>query len=183
MQIPITDKNEIKIFVLYLMKNVGVKLDFNNISDIVIQDNIVSYFDFAICFPELVEAGHVIAETNENGVEMYSVSSTGAQVADELSETILSSILSIALQNAKRHLSFQRIGASVDCRSEELPGGKYRIEFEIREKDGGDFRIFVETDSKRKMEQMMMNFKRRPDVVYRGTLALLSGDMNYIFEP
>ena len=111
------------------------------------------------------------------------MSSTGAQVADELSETILSSILSIALQNAKRHLSFQRIGASVDCRSEELPGGKYRIEFEIREKDGGDFRIFVETDSKRKMEQMMMNFKRRPDVVYRGTLALLSGDMNYIFEP
>ena len=183
MQIPITDKNEIKIFVLYLMKNVGVRLDFNNVSDIVIQDNVVSYFDFAICFSELVEAGHVTVETNENGIEMYSVSPTGAQVADELSETLLSSVLSISLQNAKRHLSFQRIGASVDCRSEELPGGKYRIVFEIREKGGGDFRISVDTDSRRKMEQMMLNFKRRPDVVYRGTLALLSGDVNYIFEP
>ena len=183
MQIPITDKNEIKIFVLYLMKNVGVKLDFNNVSDIVIQDNVVRYFDFAICFAELVEAGHVTVEENENGVEMYSVSSTGAQVADELSGSILSNIRDISLQNAKRHLSFQRIGASVDCHSEDLGGGKYRIFFEIREKGGGDFRISVDTDSHRKMEQMMLNFKRRPDVVYRGTLALLSGDVNYIFEP
>ncbi|MBQ9121681.1 MAG: DUF4364 family protein [Clostridia bacterium] len=183
MQIPITDKNEVKIFILYLMKNVGMELDFNNVNDIITQDKVVSYVDFAICFAELVDAGHVIAEKNENGVEMYHVSATGAQVADELSSSLLANIRDISLQNAKRHLSFQRIGASVDCHSEALPGGKYRIVFEIREKGGGDFRISVDTDSEHRMNQMMHNFKRRPDVVYRGTLALLSGDVNYIFEP
>ncbi|MBO5110712.1 MAG: DUF4364 family protein [Clostridia bacterium] len=183
MQIPITDKNEIKIFVLYLMKNVGMELDFNNVSDIVIQDNVVSYFDFAICFAELVEAGHVLVDKNENGVEMYRVSPTGAEVADELSSSILSNIREISLQNAKRHLSFQRIGASVDCHSEDVGDGKYRVTFEIRQKDGGDFRISVMADSKQNRDRMMLNFKRRPDVVYRGTLALLSGDVNYIFEP
>jgi len=183
MQIPITDKNEIKIFVLYLMKNVGVELDFNHVSDIVIQDNVVSYIDFAICFAELVDAGHVLVDRNENGVEMYRVSATGAEVADELSGSILSNIREISLQNAKRHLSFQRIGASVDCHREDLPGGKFRVVFEIREKDGGDFRISVDTSSEREAEQMMMNFRRKPDVIYRGTRALLTGEVNYIFEP
>lgn len=183
MQIPITDKNEIKIFVLFLMKNVGMELDFNHVSDIVTQDNVVSYVDFAICFAELVDAGHVLVSLNENGVEMYQVSATGAEVADELSGSILSSIREISLQNAKRHLSFQRIGASVDCHRESLPGGKYRVVFEIREKGGGDFRISVDAETERLAEQMMMNFRRRPDVIYRGTLALLSGDVNYIFEP
>ena len=60
MQIPITDKNEIKIFVLYLMKNVGVKLDFNNISDIVIQDNIVSYFDFVVCLVSAAQSSEYL---------------------------------------------------------------------------------------------------------------------------
>ena len=55
--------------------------------------------------------------------------------------------------------------------------------FEIREKGGGDFRISVDAETERLAEQMMMNFRRRPDVIYRGTLALLSGDVNYIFEP
>lgn len=183
MQIPIVDKNEIKIFILYLMKNVDSKLDFNNVSEIVVQDGVVTYFDFATCFLELVDAGHVLVEKNENGVEMYSVSPTGAAVADELEESIFSNIREISLRNAKRHLSFQRVGATVECYSEELENGKLRLTCEICEKRGGDFRISVDLDSRAEMELMMLNFKRRPDVVYRGTLALLSGDANYIFEP
>ena len=47
MQAQLKEKNDIKIFILYLMRNIGYPLDFSNINDIVVQDGIVNYFDFA----------------------------------------------------------------------------------------------------------------------------------------
>ena len=46
----LTDKFEIKIFILFLLKNIKEPLEFSMINDIVIQDGYVNYFDFAICF-------------------------------------------------------------------------------------------------------------------------------------
>ena len=45
MQAPLKEKNDIKIFILYLLKNLNYPLDFNTISDIVVQDEFVNYFD------------------------------------------------------------------------------------------------------------------------------------------
>ena len=44
----LTDKFEIKIFILFLLKNIKEPLEFSMINDIVIQDGYVNYFDFAI---------------------------------------------------------------------------------------------------------------------------------------
>ena len=59
MQAPLRDKNDIKIFILYLLKNLKYPLDFNTISDIVVQDEFVNYFDFAECFAELLDSGTI----------------------------------------------------------------------------------------------------------------------------
>jgi len=56
---PLKDKNDIKIFILYLMKNIDYPLDFNTLSDIAVQDEFVSYFDFAECFAQLLDIGTV----------------------------------------------------------------------------------------------------------------------------
>ena len=49
MQAALKDKNDIKIFILYLMRNVGYPLEFENLNDIVVQDGVVGYFDFVEC--------------------------------------------------------------------------------------------------------------------------------------
>ena len=59
MQGQLKEKNDIKIFILYLLRNVGYPLDFGNINDIVLQDGVVGYFDFAECFAVLLDAGNV----------------------------------------------------------------------------------------------------------------------------
>ena len=59
MQAPLKEKNDIKIFILYLLKNLNYPLDFNTISDIVVQDEFVNYFDFAECFAELLDIGNI----------------------------------------------------------------------------------------------------------------------------
>lgn len=86
------DNSFIKLFILYLMKNIGIPLDYNTISEVAIQDEYVGYFDFAQCFAELLDAGHISETKTEDGRVVYSVTETGEHVAEGLSDDIMVSI-------------------------------------------------------------------------------------------
>ena len=47
MSSPLGNKQNITIFVLYLMQNVGYPLDFVTLNDIIMQTDYVAYLDFA----------------------------------------------------------------------------------------------------------------------------------------
>jgi len=183
MQTPIIDKNYVKVFILYLMQNIGYPLDFNTINDVVIQDEFVGYFDFAQCFAELLDAGHVI-ENTENAPPLYSVSETGAHVESELGGNILSVIREKSLKSALKLISFQKKGAKVSCDIDEILSGEggYTVTCSITEREEKTFCASVKIDTKEQAEKIKANFCEHPEVVYRGALALLSGDVNYIFD-
>ena len=42
--------------------------------------------------------------------------------------------------------------------------------------------INIEVDSKNEADNMIINFRKKPEIVFRGMLALVSGERNYIFE-
>ena len=93
MQAALKDKNDIKIFILYLMRNVGYPLEFENLNDIVIQDGVVGYFDFVECFGELLDTGNVREIKGENG-DLYEITEQGKHVSDSL-EGICSDLYAI----------------------------------------------------------------------------------------
>ena len=55
---------------------------FDNINDIVVQDGVVGYFDFADCFAELLDTGNIAEEKDENGC-LYRITDQGIHVADK----------------------------------------------------------------------------------------------------
>lgn len=183
MQIPMVDKNEIKIFILYLMDRIGYPLSCADVCSIMHQENVVSYFDCADCFAELIDMSHVKEEArSESGEALYIVTHTGKQIATELSDTLSPGIKEASYRSAIRHLSFEMRKAAIDCYYNEQPNGKYYVHCEITEKGRKVLDINVEVDSKMEADTMLANFKRKPEIVFRGTLALVSGERNYIFE-
>jgi hypothetical protein len=184
MDIPMTEKRDIKIFILYLMDRIGYKLKLSDVCGIMYQENVVSYFDCAECFTELIDANHIVkvGEDEESGEAYYVVSETGKKIATELNDAISSTIKEASYRSAIRHLSFQRRGAEIDCYSRERENGKYMVHCEIKEHGKLVLDINVETDSQKEAEKMLRNFRQRPEIVFQGTLALVSGDKNYIFE-
>ena len=65
---PIGSMNNVKIFVLYLMRNVNYPLDFVTINEIVMQSDYILYLDLAVAFHEMLDSGLIEeVETNENG--------------------------------------------------------------------------------------------------------------------
>ncbi|MBR3895049.1 MAG: DUF4364 family protein [Clostridia bacterium] len=180
---PIGSMNNVKIFVLYLMRNINYPLDFVTINEIVMQTDYIMYLDFAVAFHEMLD-GELICEegTNERGEPLYAVTSRGAMVAEQLRSDLLPSILDRSLACALRHLDFKRRGITVDCSSEPLGNQTFRVSFIIREKDKILMQTSVNVDSEYRSRQMRENFRERPDVIYRGILALLTGNVNYLFD-
>ncbi len=198
MQAPLKEKNDIKIFILYLLKNLKYPLDFNTISDIVVQDEFVNYFDFAECFAELLDSGTIElirvggetvseATIGKNGRpekkdELYSITENGVIVVEQLQSNLLNMIKEKSLKSAMRLISFKQRGFEVKCNGAEREDGKYDLHCEVIENRESLMEINLVVNDKQRYDQMVYNFNERPEVIYRGVVSLLTGDINYLID-
>lgn len=187
MQAPLKEKNDIKIFILYLLKNLNYPLDFNTISDIVVQDEFVNYFDFAECFAELLDIGNIEQlpakpDEQKNSPDLYRITANGIQVVEQLQSNLLNIIKEKSLKSAMRLLSFKSRGSEVRCSGNKRDDGRYDLVCEVIEKGATLLHLSVIIDTKYQLDKMMYNFNERPEVVYRGIISLLTGDINYLID-
>ncbi len=202
---------QVKVFILYLLEKVGYPLDYNDLATIVIRDGFVDYFDFVTCFHELLEQGHITrlhpdsdtekeknepaartdeseagepAEETETPVQdTFSVSETGRMIARGLADDLLlAAVREKSYISAMRHLSLEKRGAVWNHSIEQLGGGQYLFHCSIRDNEGEAFDLTIRADSFLQATRMRMNFEDKPDVVYRGMIALITGNVNYLFD-
>ncbi|MBR5858726.1 MAG: DUF4364 family protein, partial [Clostridia bacterium] len=101
------NKIDVKVFILYLMNNVGEPLEFTTVNDIVVQDEFVNYFDFALCFSELLEAGQIDEIAIGEGEEpKYVISQNGKETLDSYESSLLPVIRDRALKSAFRLIAY-----------------------------------------------------------------------------
>lgn len=179
----IRDKRNVKIFVLYLMQNINYPLDYIALNDIVMQNDYVMYLDFAESFHEMLDAELIAEECkNDVGDPMYVVTDKGRVVATELHSEILSSILDKSLECALRYLDFKKRGIKVSSKIERREDGRYDVICIIKEKDTVIMQNSVVVDTLNRAKRMEDNFHDHPEVVFKGVMALLSGNINFIFN-
>ena len=177
---PIGSKNNVKIFVLYLLENINYPRDYCSINDIVMQTDYVMYLDFAEAFIEMLDGG-LISSFENNGTTYYEVTDKGRCVAEELNSDLLPSILDKSLAAALRYLDFSRRKIAANCEIVKRDDGRFDVVCEITEKKQMIFHTVLTVDSENRALRMKENFNDRPEVIYRGVTALLAGNMNYLF--
>ena len=180
---PIGSMNNVKIFVLYLMRNINYPMDYVTVNDIVMQTDYIMYLDFAVAFGEMLD-GELICENgkNEAGDVLYSVTQKGAMVAEQLRCDILPSILDQSLTCALRYLDFKQRKVTVDCASERLADRSFDVTVTLKEQGKTILSTTVNVDSEYRARQMRKTFREHPEVVYRGIMALLSGNVDFLFD-
>lgn len=184
MQSQLRDKNDIKIFILYLLRHISYPLDFVSINDIVVQDGYVGYFDFVECFAELLETGNIreLPSEEEGGEETYEITPQGIHVADNLDSRLMSSIREKSLKSALRFLSFRERGAKVKFDYRPLPNGRFEATCIITEKEEELLHVTLTLESSNQLERIRRNFYDKPEVVYKGIMAVLTGEVNYLMD-
>ena len=175
-----TEKFEIKVFILYLLKNLDEALDYDTVSEIVVQDGFVNFFDFADCFGDLVMAGQIDA-LYENDMAVYRISETGRETVSNVETKIYNTVREQALRSAQRLLAHRKDGRVIS--SEMKPCGQgYSIVCSITDKTKTLMNVELYVTEERYANQLRGNFEEKAENVYKGVMALLSGDVNYIFN-
>ena len=183
MSSPLGNKQNIKIFVLYLMQNVGYPMDFVTINDIIMQTDYVAYLDFAETFSKLEESELIArAGANDRGEPTYTVTGKGRTVVESFQGDILPSILEESLTCALRYLDFSRRGTKATCKITPNPAGGYDVTCALTEQDVTLLSITLWADTHARADLMEAQFRRSPENIYRATLALMSGKVNYLFD-
>lgn len=178
---PLKKKDDIKIFILYLLHNLSRPLEFEDINAIVMQDGVVGGIDFTECFVELLDAGN-INEYTEDGKTLYVISDRGRHVAESLQGEILGMIRTRSLKSALRFISFKERGSEIKTSFSIRPDGKYDLCCQIIDERQLSLEIKIVADNANQLELMRHTFDDKPEVIYRGVLAMLTGQIDYFFS-
>jgi hypothetical protein len=172
----------VKIFVLYLMQNVGRPLDFVTLNDIVMQTDYIMYLDFAEAFHTMLDDGLIAMHGEAEGEQVYDITEKGRMVAESLQSDILSSLLDRSLSAALRYLDFKVWGIEAKCSTARREDGRYDFSCSLVERGQVIYTTTLVVDSADRAKRMKENFYDRPEVIYRGVHALLAGNMNFLLD-
>jgi hypothetical protein len=182
MALRLTEKSDIKIFILYLLAQLERPVDYVTLHDICVQDEFVNQFAFVEEFYELLDMKALEMKTEENGEELVRLTRKGRETAETMKDRILPEILDHAVRSALQLISFKARGLTARSSIEEREGGKYALTCTICGEGGAALETKLLLESKRQAERMRINFDERSEFIYRGIMALLSGNMNYLAE-
>ena len=184
----ITDPATVRVFILSLMDRVGYALNYTSVADIVMQDRVVDFIDFGENFRALLEKGHIVEHTenvekddlNPFGHPTYTVSETGHKIVESLESTIPASIREKSCRNALRYLDFTRSGTTVSQNMTSIANNEM-LHLEIRDHKGLAFDLTIRPDNPYQLDLMRTKFSERPEKIYKGFLALLTGQVDYLY--
>ena len=176
----LTDKNDIKILILHLLRAVSYPLEFHHINDMVLQDDFVGGFDFYQCFAELCDTGNIQEFTLDDNTTAYQITDQGRQVADTLASSLMPYIRTRSEKSALRYLDFEK--RKVIIKSVATPRDDKRFDLACTLVENGvtmmDLKLIV--DSCERVVKMREVFRDRPEHVYRCLLAVMTGEVDYL---
>ena len=173
--------DEIKIFILYLMYHIGRPLEYGDINDIVMQDGFVGGIDFADCFADLLERRNVVELRDENRT-YYQISEQGVQIVESLQSDLMNYVKTRGLKSALRLLNFRERGAAVETSFQPRTDGGYDLTCAIRDQGKLSLEIKLVAENSSQLELMRYHFRENPEQVYKGVLALMTGELGYLMS-
>lgn len=180
----LTDRDDVKIFILYILNNIGYSLEYGVLHDMSVQDGFITSFDFIEAFDDLLKNENILKEEAEDGDgdAVISITEKGKHIADTLNGRLLASVKERAMKSALRLLSFKKRGTKITYDVSQITRGKYELKCSIKEEDGELMELKLIYDNQKQLDRAVYNFDSHPEFIYKGILALLSGEVDYLMD-
>ena len=174
-------EDEIKIFILYLMHHIGRPLEYEDINDIVMQDGFVGGIDFADCFADLLERGTVM-EVREDWATLYQITEQGVRVVESLQGDLMNFVKTRGLRSALRLLNFKERGASIETSFQPRADGSFDLTCAIKDSGHLSMELKLVAENSAQLELMRYQFRENPEQIYKGILAIMTGEIGYLLS-
>lgn len=171
----LTDKDEIKILICYLLKSVASPLSFDNLNTIMQHDGLCNYFEFASALRELLISGHLDLK-KQDGEELYKTTSLGKETAAMFERRLPASIREKAVNTAIKLLSQIKREAENRAEIEDNPSGGVYVTCSVLDRDDALLSVKLLVGDRAQAQSVKQRFQQNPGLVYKGILALMTGD-------
>lgn len=176
-----TTNDEVKILVCYILSKTGEAMSFEQLHEALSEHELVNYFELVTAVDSLGNTGHIQAARAENGADLYSATGLGRDTARTIDGLVPSSVRRKAAASADRLLRRQRRKREVAAVIEPSgPGFGVKLSLPESGLDLVEFSVFCPTMEE--AELVRRRFLNDPAYIYKGVMALLTGDREIIGE-
>ena len=170
---------DMKVFLLFLLDNIGYPLEHATIMDIVQENTDEISLDYDECLRQLVASEHMLYD--EVGDERYyMISDKGRLVAAELYDSLDKGFRERSMRLAIKHISLSKTGAGIKAYITETESKRYKVTLEAFDRYGEIMSTSITVNSRTEAETIKRNYEAKPDGVYRGVLFSVTGKLEYI---
>lgn len=176
-----TTNDEIKILVCYILSKTDSAMSFAQIHEALSEHELVNYFELISAMDSLERTRHIDAEQNGDGAQTYTVTELGKSTAEAVDDMLPLSVRDKAADSAGKLLRRKKREREVKVEIAEQDAG---FELRLAIPDSGSnlaaFTVFCPT--REEAELIRRRFLNDPFYIYKGTLALLTGDREILGE-
>ena len=177
----LTTPQETRVLICYLLYSVKKPLSSSQINNIVSQDGLVNYFELSSCMAQLLESGHIVPKFNKDDEDFYILTPLGEETAQKLEKMVPKSVRDKAVKAAIRLLA--RIDRDRSAKTEITPcGDGFNVQLRLLDGESDLMEMTVFLPEKSQAESVCREFLGDPILVYKGVLALLTGDLKTVGE-
>ena len=170
---------DIKVFILFLLNNVGYPVDYTAVIGMVSENTEQLIMDYDECLRELVDDGHLLYD-EYNGEKFYMISDSGRMIAGQLYDTLDGEFRERSLRYAAKYTSLSKSGTSIKASITEAAGNRFKVTVEASDSVGELLRASITVTSRHEAEKIKSNFESKPDAVYRGILFSATGRLEFL---
>lgn len=172
----LTDKNQIKILICYMIKCVDSGLMGKQIADILSSDGLVNYFETLQAVKELSQLGHIRESSG-----LYSLSESGEKIVSELDTALPISVREKAVRSAVQAARIYqncKDNSAVICESEN----GFDVICEVKDRGRLMMRSVIAVPDKIQAEMIKERFIKNPAFIYSSMLLLYTASKEEIIE-
>ncbi len=160
------------------MHNIGYPATYSDLQDAAGYGDYVAGLDFALVFGELHKDG-AVDSVSDGENELFRLTDKGVMVVENLQHLLPFTVRDRGLKMAMRLLQFKKTGATLSHSVKE-EGSGYRFELSISENGSDKMLLSVFVPQKETAVIMDYTAEQRPEAIYRGIMAVLTGDVGFI---
>ncbi|AVQ94809.1 DUF4364 family protein [Ethanoligenens harbinense] len=172
------DADDVKILICYLLKNLKQPLPLQTLAEALQQDGLVNYFTLADALHALLLSGHV-DQVEQDGEKAYKATRLGAGTADMFERRLPLSVREKAVRAGVRLLARQKRDA--ENKVEITPSGAgFAVRCTVLDGEDTLLSISLLVPDRAQAEAVRQQFLHDPATVYRGAVALMTGDIDAV---
>lgn len=172
--------DEIKLLILYLLEKLKKPLSAEVLSEIILWDGSVNYFDFSAAFDHLTQTKALSVFDGEGSGRRYTLSSEGETILRCMGDSLSETLRDKALRSATRLLAYRNEGRIATATLSETDDG-FVLRCMIRDHDQVFLDLTLYPKSKNEAESFRFRFENNPEDLLRGVLAILSGQAKFLY--